>query len=231
MQTNTLDIVYTVKQNKNNDELRYSLRTLENLPHRSVFIFGYVPDWAQNVIARPMAQKGNDKWEKTADSLWSVANEKDLSEDFVLFNDDFFVMSPVQRLPYYFDRTLEQRIGDFRKKGMLNSYTTRLFNASEALKSRGKTTKNYELHLPMVINKEKYKKLWELYPGIGAKRSLYGNEYMVEGIQRPDCKIYQTYDHPNLGIDFLSTTDGSFSSGRAGQEIRRKFNKKCIYEQ
>lgn len=226
-----LDIVYVVKAKEDNEELRYSLRSLENLPHRKVFIFGYIPKWIQNVEARPMIQHGLNKWEKTADSLWKVANEKDLSEDFILFNDDFFVMKPVKELPYYFDRTLEERVGDFTRKNMISSYTARLLDATAALKERGKPTRNYELHLPMIFNKEKYKKLWELYPRIGAKRSLYGNEYNVGGIQRPDCKVYQTYAFPNLGIDYLSTTDGSFRVGKVGQAIRKKFNQRSIYEQ
>jgi len=226
-----LDIVYTIKQEGNNDELRYSLRTLTNLPHGKVWIFGYIPEWVKNVEKRPMTQHGKNKWEKTADSLWSIANEKDLSENFILFNDDFFVMTPQTELPYWFDRTLEERVKEFRSKGMISSYTYRLTDAAKALKAHGKQTINYELHLPMIFNKEKYKKLWELYPNIGAKRSLYGNEYEVGGKQRPDCKVYQTYAKPNIKIDFLSTTDASFKNGQIGREIKRRFNTKSNYEQ
>lgn len=225
-----MDIVYTVKQNGDNAELRYSLRTLKNLPHDRVFIYGHIPSWVQNVEKRPMVQRGFNKWEKTADSLWRIANDKDLSEDFVLFNDDFFIMLPQTELPYYYDRTLEDRIDDFRRKNMLSSYTIRLQEAIEALRHAGKPTINYELHLPMIVNKEKYKALWELYPRVGAKRSLYGNTYDIGGTQRPDCKIYETYASPNLGIDFLSTTDGTFRDGKVGKVIREKFKEKSIYE-
>lgn len=226
-----LDIAYCVKQNLDNEELRYSLRSLENLPHSRVFIYGYIPSWAQNVIERPKTQRGNNKWEKTADSLWQIANDKDLSEDFILFNDDFFVMNPQTTLPYYIHKTLEGRIQEFKDKGMISSYTFRLQDAANALHKANRTTWNYELHLPMIFNKEKFKKLWELYPGVGAKRSLYGNEYSVGGIPRADCKIYQTYANPNPKIDFLSTTDASFRDGRVGKLIKERFNKKSIYEQ
>lgn len=226
-----MDIAYCIKENGKNEELRYSLRSLINLPHDRVFIYGHIPKWVQNVVERPMVQRGANKWEKTADSLLRIANDKELSDEFILFNDDFFVMTPQTELPYYFDRTLEDRINDFRRKNMISAYTFRLGDAAKALKSKERPTVNYELHLPMVFNKEKFRKLWELYPGIGAKRSLYGNTYGIGGIQRPDCKIYETYARPNPNIDFLSTTDVSFKNGAVGKEIKRRFNTKSNYEQ
>ena len=38
------DIVYFVKGSRKNEELRYSLRTLKNFPHRKVFFYGEFPD-------------------------------------------------------------------------------------------------------------------------------------------------------------------------------------------
>lgn len=230
METKDLDIVYVLKESKENEEIRYSLRSLKNLPHGKVWIFGYIPKWVKNVEERPMSQKGSNKWEKTADSMWAIVNEKELSENFILFNDDFFVITPQKELPYYYDRTLNDRVGDFFRKRMVSSYMVRLLKAEDALKNAGKETKNYELHLPMIFNKEKFKKLWELYPGIGAKRTLYGNEYNVGGKQRQDVKIYQTYGGINRRLDYISTADNSFKVGEAGRQIRRLFPDKCEYE-
>lgn len=230
METKDLDIVYCVKTGENNEELRHSLRSLVNLPHRKVWIFGYVPSWVQNVEKRPKKQVGGNKWEKTADSLWQIATEEGLTDDFILFNDDFFVMNPQTTIPYWYDRTLRQRVGEFHSKRMFSAYTFRLDDAREALEKRGKTIWNYELHLPMIFNREKYKEIWKLYPGIGAKRSLYGNEYNVGGKQRPDCKIYQTFGRVNPSIDFISTSDGSYRAGEVGRMIRKKFNERSIYE-
>lgn len=38
------DIVYFVKESKTNEELRYSLRTLKNFPHRKVWFYGGCPE-------------------------------------------------------------------------------------------------------------------------------------------------------------------------------------------
>jgi len=226
MEMKILDVVYCVKQNLNNSELRYSLRSLANLPHNRVFIFGYIPDWVQNVEARPVVQKGKDKWEKTADCLWYVVNDKDLGEEFIMFNDDFFVMKPQTDLKYYYDKTLRDKVSG-RAGG---EFSRRLLEASKALEERGKSTLNYELHIPIIVNKDKLKKIWDIYPNIGAKRSLYANEYGVKGEQRADCKIYRTSGHVNLDVDFLSTTDGSFQYGTTGAAIKQHFNQKCKYE-
>ena len=45
LKTEDLDVVYCVKELITNEELRYSLRSLRNLPHRKVWIFGGCPKW------------------------------------------------------------------------------------------------------------------------------------------------------------------------------------------
>ena len=39
------DIVYFVKPSEDNDELKYSLRSLKNLNHGQVYLVGYRPSW------------------------------------------------------------------------------------------------------------------------------------------------------------------------------------------
>ena len=38
------DVVYFVKDTKENEELRYSLRTLKNFPHAKVWFYGGCPE-------------------------------------------------------------------------------------------------------------------------------------------------------------------------------------------
>ncbi|MFF3129757.1 hypothetical protein ACFVRD_48125 [Streptomyces sp. NPDC057908] len=53
------DIVYVVRPWNQNEQLRYSLRTLANLPHRRVWIAGYCPTWVGPDVGRiPVAQAG-----------------------------------------------------------------------------------------------------------------------------------------------------------------------------
>ena len=45
MRTKDFDVVYCVKDDPDNEELRYSLRSLKNLPHQKVWIYGGGPKW------------------------------------------------------------------------------------------------------------------------------------------------------------------------------------------
>lgn len=40
-----MDLLYLVKKTITNEELRYSLRSLSNIKHDKVIIFGDLPDW------------------------------------------------------------------------------------------------------------------------------------------------------------------------------------------
>ena len=231
MKTDDLDVVYLVKQEGSNEELRYSLRTLKNLPHRKVWIFGDIPEWCQNIEARPMKQHGRSKWEKSNDSFIEACKEEELSENFILMNDDFFIMKPVGELDYFFCGTLAQRIRTLVGKYGTSSYSQMLRHTVDLLEANGKPTLNYALHLPMIFNKEKVLKLKEQFPDEVINRALYGNWYETGGKNRADCKIYQTYARPNPKIDFLSTTAGSFYGGLVGKSIKERFDIKSEYEQ
>ena len=53
-----MDIVYLIKVDPENDseELRYSLRSLKNIPHQKVILVGEKPEWVTNVEFIPVAQ-------------------------------------------------------------------------------------------------------------------------------------------------------------------------------
>ena len=53
----TPDIVYVVRPGERNEELRYSLRSLSNLPHGRVWIAGYMPKWVTGVEHIPSPAK------------------------------------------------------------------------------------------------------------------------------------------------------------------------------
>ena len=100
MKTKELDIVYTIKDSPDNEELRYSLRSLRNFPHRKVFIYGGLPSCVnpESVTFVKVSQDYNDKWTNTASLLIRIAEDENITEDFVWFNDDFFVMKKMCEL-------------------------------------------------------------------------------------------------------------------------------------
>ena len=109
------DILYLVKNGTENEELRYSLRTIEkNFPYGRVWIYGGCPEYIkpdkhvyiyQDVI-------GATKWERTTAMLKLACENKDITDDFWLFNDDFFVTQPItlEVMPNIYSGDLYKRI-------------------------------------------------------------------------------------------------------------------------
>lgn len=235
IKTDKLDIVYPIRAGNDSEELRYSLRSLQNIPHARVWIYGSKPDWVRNVNFVPTRQFGT-KWENTSAKLNAIANNRFITSDFIIFNDDFFIMRPIEGLEYYYDRTLQARADQTRRQFFATTqysrYGNQLIQCDYYLKNNGATNYNYELHIPMVFNREKLKRALSLLPGrgYGARRSLYGNINHVGGIARKDCKIYNLTSIPHPEEPFCSTTDFSFAEGAVGEYIRKQFKEKCGYE-
>lgn len=235
METEKLDIVYTIKDQPENEELRYSLRSLENLPHGKVWLYGGCPKWVNKRTIRHIyyPQEGPTKWTKTSSLLREICQNENITENFIWFNDDFFVLQEQETLNYYKDRTLTARVLDFAKLGwhqINGAYQTRLKQASRALKFKNCESDNFELHIPMIFNRKQLLDIMTTFPGVGAKRSLYGNYYRVESEQRNDVKIYNLTDKPDKTWDFVSTTDESFSRGEVGKYVKKQFKNKSKYE-
>lgn len=221
-----LDAVYLVRSGEN-EELRYSLRSLKNLPHGKVWMFGNPPDWVQNVqIVK--GQEGIDKWQRAKSSLKKVVRSE-VSEDFILFNDDFFVMDEILVIPTITHGTLEEQYNLPKYKdgwGNLNTYA-RILRSTE-IQLGTYPTKNFDVHYPMIFNKERLKQVLLGHDSYIATRSFYGNFYRLDSIEADDCKIYDSDTIPK-SQSFISTTDESFK-GRAGEYIKRQFKEKSIYE-
>ena len=230
MDTSNMDIVYCLKNGETSDELRYSLRSLKNLPHRNVWFYGGCPTWATNVHHVYANQTGT-KWQNSTRMLYAASLNENITKNFVWFNDDFYVWNPVKKLEYWYDRTLEQRAADFRTPLMDTSrYGLLLLDVANELKQQGKKTVNYALHIPLVFNRYKFAKMVQKYPQAVPGRSLYCNEYEVGGKQHDDVKIYDNMSLVPPRSLFASTSNKSFRLGKVGQQIKERFPDLCEYE-
>lgn len=224
------DIVYILKETLDTDELRYSLRSVEaNFPHRFVWFVGGQPAGFKPDRALPHQQTGANKWEYIRSSMLRVAREPELSEEFFLFNDDFYVMKlQTGKFVNFTDKTLGWRIGQLRKEYIVTTrYTQTLVKAHEELKIQGHPTDNYEVHFPMLFEKA-------LIPSIlkcssPQMRSIYGNINRVEHIQHDDVKVYD-FDTVPDDPDYLSTNDKTFTQGKVGEYIRKTFPNPSRFE-
>lgn len=231
-----MDCVYVVRKSKDNDELRYSLRSLKNLPHRKVVIVGHRPHWCVNVVH--IETEGiMYKWAKNsiryhdAELKWYLAClSSDISANFYAFNDDFYIMNSVDRVPNYYRGFLDGH-NDRYGAGFGQQHRAKQ-NTAKLLTSEGIITpKDFELHIPMIMNKAKRLKVNELmrpYMRRGLSvlpRSVYGNLYKLKGEKRPDVKNIDNY----TTADYLSTDDKSFNTG-IGEYIKSVFPNPSPYE-
>ena len=225
------DIVYILRPDVEGDELRYSLRSLKNLPHRFVWFVGGLPRGYKPDRSLPHVQTGESKWDKIRSSMYKVIEQEELSDEFFLFNDDFFVMKPVKgTFVNFVDKTLEWRVEDLRQLNpWLRPYGRTLYKANEELKALGiKEPKNFEVHLPMLINKEQAKTTIKLCSS-PQMRSIYGNLSKCKTVQHDDVKVYDLDTVPE-DPDYLSTNDDIFRDGKVGEYIRSCFPEPCKYE-
>lgn len=224
------DIVFVLKDQLDTEELRYSLRSIEkNFPHRFVWFVGGQPSGLKPDRAVPHIQTGADKWERIRSSMLRIINEPELTSEFFLFNDDFFVMKPVKgKFINFIDKDLTWRIDDLRKiHPWLNPYGRTVLKAREELKILGCTENNFEVHLPMLFEKDKVQSI--LKCSSPQMRSVYGNVNAIKCVQHDDVKVYDMETIP-LDADYISTNDATFTKGKVGEYIRETFTEPSRFE-
>ena len=98
------DIVYFVKDTQVNEELRHSLRSLKNFPHNKVWFYGGCPDGLKPDYHIEVEQDQPTKWQNIFKMFKLACSNKDITKNFWLFNDDFFVMKPINYETNYYCR-------------------------------------------------------------------------------------------------------------------------------
>lgn len=223
------DIVYFVKESEINEELRYSLRSLKNFPHRKVWFYGGCPKGLNPDFHVPVKQDKDTKWKNVSTMLDMACNNPAITKEFWLFNDDFFVMEKIDKPKNYYRGDLYKRIVQLEDvyKGF-TPYSKLLRNCAKELESLGCTTKDFSLHIPIKMNKEDMLFLRNMSDFEGF-RSLYGNYYNIAKDTMNDCKIVSLGKRYKSGC-YLSTEDRAFSDGVVGEQIREMFSEPCQYE-
>ena len=204
------DLVYILKESDYNPDLVMSLRSVEKFcKYRNIWIIGYKPTWLTNVKHLPTKQTGN-KW-KNSELNWRTACEcPEISDNFILMNDDFIAIRPIHDWENELNVCLGN-VGDeadrWAKKQKPSRWQWGFIYAKDLLKvCHSRSDYNYESHLPIIINKQKYLKFLELKPikefikssKVLHKRSLYKNLYPSDKVSLPhkikDVKIMLGYD-------------------------------------
>ncbi|MBP5723962.1 MAG: hypothetical protein J6X18_10385 [Bacteroidales bacterium] len=230
---NDFDVVYFVKNAPINEELRYSLRSVDaNFPHRKVWIYGGKPSDIEPDVFVSVRQVGLTKWEKVRNMLRLVCENKSITEDFWLFNDDFFVnQKPTDFQPIY-DGSIYKRIVQIESRNYdkPSPYTAQLRQMVKELERRcpDSPMNNYAVHFPMLVNREKMMTILNRFQS-PMFRVLYGNYWDIGGVDMKDMKILRNSGVPDDAL-YLSSDDSSFMTREIGRYIRKKFNQKSRFE-
>ena len=230
------DIVYFVKDGDVNEELVYSIRSVvENFPHRKIWIYGGKPKNIKEGHYVPFKQFGETKWDKVKGMFASVCLNSEITDDFFLFNDDFFVINKVDKFEIYCRCPLPEHIVTIEQayNDAPTLYTKQLRRTYYRLVELGMPTMSYELHMPMLFNKARLLQTIGAFSDYHCTRSLYGNYFNIGGIQHADVKVYdkskQNFDE---NFYYLSTDDNAWIKDVVGVKsfIQKKFPNKSEYE-
>ena len=230
-----MDIVYFIKDGVRNEEFRYSLRSVAtNMKYDRVWVFGGCPVNIVPDVRIRVSQSGITKWDRVRNMFKMACENKELSEDFILFNDDFFVMQPTEEITPLYRCTLEKHIMLLNSKFLnrTSEYSKLLMRCQEELIRLGQPQLSYELHTPFVFNKKLLLNMLNTFPEQHCTRTLYGNLYNIGGEQSNDVKIFSVkpkFDYKNS--QFLSTEDTIVNvNNDVWRWLQKQFPKKCKYE-
>ena len=209
-----MDFVYICKSG-DNEELRYSIRSVVySFPDARVWLVGGKPDWySGNYI--PVDQN-HHKYINAINNLSALCNSEEISNEFVLMNDDFFIIKKIDGIDQFYNGLLSEKIDKYTSITGSSMYIKKLILTNTRLIEQGILKPyDYELHIPMVMQRNKLLPIIKKYPNC-LWRSMYGNIYNVGGTQMEDVKVYTNPRHAARSNEitnnsiFLSTEDQAF---------------------
>ena len=239
MKKSKCDVVYVYKQQKNEEELRYSIRSVcKNFPHRNIYIVcDKRPRWANENLKCILVENKKDKYYDVNNKLIKACNIEDISDNFWLFNDDFFILKEMyDNQKNYFEGLLEDKLELLeQRKNVDSNYFERLaFLENYCFTTYNKPPLNFELHRPFRYNKQLLKEVLSTDIKCAGRNSLYGaytegNPNTAKVSYGHDYKIYGLNDKIDITKDVVSTSNLAFI-GHAGRIIKQMFPERSIYE-
>lgn len=207
-----IDIVYILGTGSiwQNNELRFSLRSVEKhlKGFGNVWIIGEKADFLEGVNHIKMSDPSHCKETNIKEKIIRACREKNISDSFLFFNDDHFLNKDfiADAFPYYHSDKLSEAVSNRNRK---DQYSWALQNTFNVLMNNGLQISNFDVHYPIVYNKDKFilsmnKYDWSSFPyydyGFVVK-SLYCNTVGIEAkdeFKIEDAKISKALQEPEL---------------------------------
>ena len=222
-----MDVLYVLGTGSlygKNDEIRYSLRSLEK--HLSgmsrVFIVGECPSWSKGVIHIPCEDIHDPALNADGNIIHKVltgCNSGLLSDDFLFINDDHILLGDIaaNALPCFHKGDMTTYDDRF---WAVNFWRGRLKRTKDELVRRGLPALHFDTHTPIVMNKKKFVEVMSLYDhatGVGyCMKSLYANTVGCVPTAHKEVKVFQplTYEqikHVVRGAQMFAFNNDGFN--------------------
>ena len=224
-----MDVVYLCRPGSN-EELRFSLRSLRNLGDADrVWIFGDAPRWVTDQATVVRMPRRGSKFDICLRNLTAACEHPEVSDPFVLMNDDFYIIKPIPTVPVLHRGTVYDVLAEYEDKGISSTYTDSMLATVQTLEDAGYTdVLSFELHTPLPVTKAGMLEAIRLRSiDRWNNRTAYGAVAGITGDYSQDVKLY-TPDDPMPSGPFASTSD--LSIGWHRQTLADMFPSPSIYE-
>lgn len=213
------DIVIPLKDQPSrwqDNELRYALRSIEKYltGHGNIYIIGKKRTWLNNVTFIECKDEGA-KADRIFNKILKAAKDERVSDPFLYMNDDHYLLKPldIKEIKYWKYGTMR----DVANKAQGN-YLKRVLRCDRFFRLKGWQTTNFDIHVPILFEKEKFKSLEQDDYII---KSHYCNKFGIEGEDMEDIlfhspkKKQEIYDRIE-GRLFMSVNDSGLNETMKG---------------
>ena len=178
-----------------NNELRYSLRSLEKFTKDpKITIVGTAPEWLNisTVQYIPLPEPPKNRLFRVGAKL--VAALPYLPDNFIYMNDDYIIMEPTEYFEPIYCNTVRHRIDQEQSMGYFSVHLKAEQNTLEALSDFTDEPLDYDSHSPFPMMRDLVFNMAAVFPFWNDMqlKCIYGNFFKVGGIPGPNHKgIYQ----------------------------------------
>jgi hypothetical protein len=192
-----IDLVYILGGGSchQNKELQLSLLSVKRFltGYRNIYVIGSHPGFQGDFIHIPAEDNGRNKQDNIRRKLTVACNAPEVSDNFVLMNDDYFFVKPynINDIPYYYDTNLARTYNRKRKPG---HYKRAIQNTLMALADKELPLRHFDIHMPIIYRKQLFMMVMNQFNWQGEKdgfviKSLYCNTLKIKGDEYKDCNI------------------------------------------
>ena len=222
-----MDVVYPYKRTVDEFELRYSLRSLINMPHDRVIIAGDKPRMLSDAAEWAGAIPHHDRFRSSTINILAAVKQGGIEGDFIVMNDDMFILEPWS-FRHEHRGTIDEYVASAAAKG---GYRRRAEHTRDILLAHGVAEPLFfGLHTSTIYDASRLIDLVTKFKGERyLLRTLYHNLFPAPANRRDDVKVRQwTGDLP--AHDVLSVSDMCAFDLRFRDWISARFPDPSPYE-